>query len=63
MQLEMQELIVAMREQTAAINALAQSNQQVIALLTDVVASMVDEEIDITGARYLDDELINSNGS
>lgn len=63
MQSEMQGLISAMRDQTTAINALVQSNQQVIALLTDVVASMIDESIDVTGDRYLDGESINHNGS
>ncbi len=40
---EMQELIAAMQAQTKAINNLVESNQQVIALLTDVVGSMIDE--------------------
>lgn len=40
---EMQELIAAMQAQTKAINNLVESNQQVIALLTDVVSSIVDE--------------------
>lgn len=63
MQLEMQELIAAIREQTAAINAMAKSNQQVIALLTDVVAAMVDEDVEMNTSFYLDGEPVNSNGS
>lgn len=43
MSLEMQELIKAMQAQTAAINRMVESNQQVVALLTEVVASMADD--------------------
>lgn len=63
MSLEVQELVAALREQTAAINALAQSNRQVIALLADVVAGMVDEDVEMNTSFYLDGEPVNRNGS
>lgn len=58
-----QELIKAMQAQTAMIGELVKSNQQVIALLTEVVASMIDEDIEVSSVRYLDEESINRNGS
>lgn len=52
---EMRELIAAMQAQTKAINNLVESNQQVIALLTDVVSSMVDEgDGEPVSLNYLD---------
>lgn len=55
MSLENQELIAALQAQTAMIGQLVVSNQQVIALLTDVVAGMVDEDgSDLLVPRYLD---------
>lgn len=53
---DLQELFKLMKLQTEAINNLAASNQQVIALLTDVVSGMADEEIDVheDSAVYLD---------
>lgn len=53
---DLQELFKLMKLQTEAINNLAASNQQVIALLTDVVAGMADDEIDVDeeSAVYLD---------
>jgi hypothetical protein len=41
--LELEQLVQAMQAQTAAISALVESNQQVIALLTDVVAYVADD--------------------
>lgn len=59
---ENQELIKALQLQTQAINVLVQSNQQVIALLSDVVGSLVeDEEVDIGQPRFLDGSLVNKS--
>ena len=53
---EMQELVKAMQAQTAAINRMTESNQQVIALLTEVVAGMIDDDGGDVGLplNYLD---------
>lgn len=63
MQSENQALIEALKAQTAMIGELVKSNQQVIALLTDVVASMVDEGIEHSSAFYLDGSPVRANGS
>lgn len=56
MSLELQELVGALRDQALAINQLVKSNQQVIALLTDVVASLQPEPMDDDGGdQTLDD--------
>lgn len=57
---ENQELIKALHLQTQAINALVQSNQQVIALLTDVVGALIDDEavLEDNQPRFLDGSLV-----
>lgn len=62
MQSENQALIEALKAQTVMIGELVKSNQQVIALLTDVVASMVDEDIEHSAAFYLDGSPVRTNG-
>lgn len=61
MSLENQELVAALQAQTAAINGLVQSNQQVIALLTDVVAALDGnrEPEDAEQTEYLDGSQID----
>lgn len=61
---ENQELIAAMKAQTEqlsqltrAISAMTTSNQEVIGLLTEVVGSMADEEVDQDGGCFLDGSL------
>lgn len=58
---ENQELIKALHLQTQAINALVQSNQQVIALLTDVVGALIDDEavLEDNQPRFLDGSLVS----
>ncbi len=51
---EIQELTKAIRAQTVAISALVESNQKIIALLTDVVGSMIEEDEDRLPGSYLD---------
>ena len=51
---EMQELVKAIKNQTAAINKLAESNQQVISLLTEVVGSMIEDGEELPPLNYLD---------
>lgn len=51
---EVQELAQAIKAQTVAISALVESNQRVIALLTDVVGSMIEEDEDLLPGSYLD---------
>lgn len=54
-------LVAAINAQTKAMSELVQSNQQVIALLTEVVASLPEEEGDYHSSshHYLDGSPVN----
>jgi hypothetical protein len=60
--LEIEALVQAIQAQTKAIGELVQTNQQVIALLTDVVSRLVDDgelpgDIDLDGNTADDESL------
>lgn len=49
-----QQLIVALQEQTQAINALAQSNRELVAVIADLLAEDVEQDPDAQPSTYMD---------